>query len=68
MYGRRRIRLHAFVTFFKRKNDDTPSYIMDCVILQYQMTSASAHFSRAFKTVALLFDITRFSIGSISEV
>ena len=30
------------------------------VILQWQWTSASMHFPHAFKTVTLLFDITRF--------
>ena len=46
-----RIRLHVFVTSFKRNNDVPLSIAMTNVILQQQMTSASAHFPRAFKTV-----------------
>ena len=47
----RRIRLHVFVTSFKRKYDVTPSNVMNDVIFQQQMTSASTYFPRDFKTV-----------------
>ena len=50
---------------FKRKNDVKPSNAMTDIILQLQMTSASAH----FQNCELLFDISRFlSINSIGEV
>ena len=47
----RRIRLHVFVTSFKRKNDVTPSNAIHDVIFRLQMTSAITHFPRAFKAV-----------------
>ena len=45
------MRLHEYVTSFKRKNDVTPPNATIDVILQYQLTSASVRFPRAFKTV-----------------
>ena len=53
------MRLHVFVASFKRQNIVTPSIAMTDVILQLQLMSASARFPRAFKTVTLLFYITR---------
>ena len=64
-----RIRLHVFVTPFMRKNDVTSFYVMTEAILQWQLTSASERFPRAFKTVTLLFHIIPcFNIGYIGEV
>ena len=47
----RHICLHVFVMSFKRKNDITPSNVMNDVIFQKQMTSASTYFPRDLKTV-----------------
>ena len=52
---------------FKRKNEVTPSNAMIDNILQYLLTSASAHFPLAFKTVTLLFDITQFFWRGVLE-
>ena len=61
--------LHVFVTSFKRQNNVTTSNAMTYVILQGQLTSASACFPHAFKVVTLLLHITQFfSIGYIGEV
>ena len=55
--------------YFERKDDVTRSNATTDVILHLQLTSASARFPRAFKTVTISFDITRFfNIGSIGEV
>ena len=55
------LRLHVFIMSFKRKNGVTPSNAM------WQLTSASAHFPCAFKT--MLFHITQFfSIGYLCDV
>ena len=61
LVGLCRIRLHAFVTSFQRKNDTTPSYAMTDNkkqkqkqkknILLLEMTPACARFPRAFKAV-----------------
>ena len=65
IFGLCRICLHVIVMSFKRKNDVKPSNAMTDIILQLQMTSASAH----FQNCELLFDISRFlSINSIGEV
>ena len=54
---------------FKCQNDVTPSNTMPDIILPWQLTSASARFPHALKTVTLLFDLTPyFSIGDIGEV
>ena len=60
LVGLCRIRLHEYLAPFKRKNDVTPSYTKTDVILQYQLTSASVRFPRAFKTVTISFDIICF--------
>ena len=53
--GQFRIHLHVFDTSFKRQNDVTPSNAITDIILQWQMTSASACFPHTFKTVTSLF-------------
>ena len=64
-----RIHLHVFLMSFKRQNGVTPSHDMTDIILELQLTSASAHFPRTFKTVTLLFHITlSLSFGYIGEV
>ena len=49
-----------FVMSFKHQNNVTLSNGMTDVILKWQLMSTSMHFPHAFKTVTLLFQITRF--------
>ena len=61
----RRMCVHVFVTFFKRKNDVTPSRAMN-----YITNDVNSHaFSSCFQKCELLFDISlSFTIDSIGEV
>ena len=62
-------RLHVFVTSFMRQNDVTPSNVINDVTFDCFSVVNDVKAARAFKTVTLLFNITRFfNIGYIGEV
>ena len=57
------------MTSFKRQNDVTPSYVITDVIFDHFSELNDVKAARAFRTVTLLFHITRFfNIGYIDEV
>ena len=66
----RRIRLHAFVTSFKRKNDVTQSNAMNDVSFKLYTNDVSYQsFSLRFQSCELLADISHlYNIGSTGEV
>ena len=64
-----RKRLHVLVTSFKRINDVTPSNAITGVTFDHFSVANDVKAAGAFRTVTLLFHITRFvNIGSIGEV
>ena len=64
-----RKRLHVFVTSFKRQNDATPSDAITDVTFDNFSVVNDVKAVHAFRTVTMLFHITRFfNIGCIGEV
>ena len=61
--------MYIIVTSFKRQSDVTPSTAITDVTFDLFAVAIDAKAARAFRTVTLLFHITRFfNIGSIGEM